>query len=135
MPESTILKQVMLAGSKRSVLFRNNVGLFTSHDAVKRALYLLDCGMVHQAKQALLSSRPVFTGLVKGASDIIGWTPTVITPEHVGKTLAVFTALECKTDTGRVSEDQKRFINRVLDSGGYAGVCRKPEDVTEITGQ
>jgi hypothetical protein len=42
----------------------------------------------------------------------------------VGKRIAVFTAVEVKTKTGRVSDEQKRFIKNVNDAGGIAKIER-----------
>jgi len=67
---------------------------------------------------------------VAGASDLIGWTPVVITPEMVGQTVAVFTAGEAKPATGgKASEDQEKFIAAVRRDGGIAGVVRGALDV------
>jgi hypothetical protein len=50
----------------------------------------------------------------------------------VGKTVAVFTAIEAKTATGRVSKDQKNFITQVQDAGGIAGIARSSDDAVDI---
>lgn len=70
-----------------------------------------------------------------GGSDLIGWTPVVVTPDMVGKTLAVFTAVENKTANGRVTEHQLNFIAQVLRGGGFAGIARSPGDAVAITQQ
>lgn len=68
-----------------------------------------------------------------GGSDLIGITPVTITPDMVGRTLGVFTAIEVKKPTGsRISQDQKNFIAAIINSGGYAGVARSPEEALEI---
>jgi VRR-NUC domain. len=66
---------------------------------------------------------------VVGASDLIGWTSVVITPEMVGQRVAVFTAGEAKAPKGQPTEDQRRFIDQVRADGGIAGVVRTPTDV------
>ncbi len=63
-------------------------------------------------------------GLTKGGADVIGWKTVEITPEMVGKKIAVFTALEIKTATGKASSKQENFIERVQASGGIAGVAK-----------
>jgi hypothetical protein len=45
--------------------------------------------------------RLVTYGLCKGSSDLIGLRQVLIGPEHLGHTLAVFTALEVKAARGR----------------------------------
>ena len=69
--------------------------------------------------------RKVVTGLCPGASDLIGWTTYVITPEMVGRSVAVFTAIEVKSDKGSVSEAQGDFIAAVKDAGGIGVVAMK----------
>ncbi len=56
-----------------------------------------------------------------GGSDLIGWVR--------GRWLAI----EVKTATGRVSPEQKTFINLVRTPGGLAGVARSVKDAIEIT--
>lgn len=90
-------------------LFRNNVGTCRADDG-----------------------RVVRFGLCKGSSDLIGWTPYVVQPRDVGRTLAVFTAVETKTATGWVREEQEKFINRVRAAGGYACVAREGETAEQV---
>jgi hypothetical protein len=68
-----------------------------------------------------------------GGSDLIGFKPTVITPEMVGKTVAIFTAIEVKTPTGKPTPEQLHFVQRVKDLGGIAGIARSVDDVIAIT--
>jgi dihydroxyacid dehydratase/phosphogluconate dehydratase len=47
----------------------------------------------------------------------------------LGKKLAVFSAIEVKTETGKVSPEQKVFLENVKNAGGIAKICRKLEDL------
>lgn len=76
--------------------------------------------------------RPLHAGLVKGGSDIIGWDSVVITPDMVGKTLAQFLAIECKDGQGRLTPEQRIFLDNVAKAGGKSGVARTPEDARDI---
>jgi len=76
--------------------------------------------------------RLVTYGLCKGSSDLIGLRQLLIGPEHLGQVLAVFTALEVKTATGRLSEEQRRFLQLVISSGGLAGVVRSVADAEQL---
>ena len=75
---------------------------------------------------------PLKAGLCKGSSDLIGWMPVEITPEMVGKKVAIFTAIEVKTKSGRVSADQVNFIEKIQEAGGIAGVARSEEDAINL---
>jgi hypothetical protein len=114
MNEQNIQQRIRLALSESgSRMFRNNSGAF---------------------KDA--TGRWVRYGVASpGGSDLIGWTPVKITPDMVGKTLAVFTAVEVKTIKGKISHEQTNFIDRVKIDGGLAGVARSPEDARLITNQ
>jgi hypothetical protein len=50
----------------------------------------------------------------------------------VGRQVAVFTALEVKTPTGRATEQQQRFLAMVEAHGGIAGIARSVEDVATL---
>lgn len=67
------------------------------------------------------TGRPVKFGLCKGSSDIIGICPD-------GKFLAV----ECKTEKGRATDNQLRFIEMVRQIGGRAGIARCADDALDI---
>jgi hypothetical protein len=74
-------------------------------------------------------------GLCKGSSDLIGWTPVTITPEMVGKKVAVFTAIEVKKNKFgkyRATDEQKHFITAVKNNGGMAGVADCMADLERI---
>lgn len=74
----------------------------------------------------------VKAGLVKGSSDLIGWHKVKITPEMIGQDIAVFTAIEVKSESGKATEEQVKFIKNVQMSGGIAGVARSVEEAKKI---
>lgn len=105
-PETNIMNKIMLAMSKKGYLiWRNQVGLFKTIDG-----------------------RTVNIG-IKGSSDLMAVKPTVITPEMVGQTLAVFVAVEVKTATGRQSEPQKKWQNAVEKLGVKYILARSENDI------
>lgn len=92
-------------------LFRNNVGMaFTSHGT------------------------PVRFGLHKGSPDLIGWKRVTVTPEMVGKTVAVAIGIEVKTERGRSTPEQTHFLEHMQNFGALAGIARSVEDAHEIIG-
>jgi hypothetical protein len=69
-----------------------------------------------------------------GGSDLIGYRQMVIGPEHVGRTMAVFTAVEVKSATGRATAEQRAFIHHVKQAGGIAGVVRSVDEARGLLG-
>lgn len=78
------------------------------------------------------TGRPVQFGLARGSADLIGWRTITVTPEMVGQRLAVFTSLEVKTPTGRLTPAQHNWLGAVMAAGGVAGVARSVADAFEI---
>lgn len=118
------MREIMVALSRIGCrMFRNNSGMAWAGDvAAKKPDYII-----------VSNPRPLHAGLGTGSSDLIGWTPVVVTREMVGKTLAVFTAVEVKTPRGRVTPEQAVFIEQVEKAGGIGRVARSaPEAVSMI---
>ena len=78
------------------------------------------------------TGRLVTFGLARGSADLIGWRTITIGPEHVGQRIAVFTSIEVKTPTGRVSPQQHAWLSVVLAAGGIAGIARSVPDALRI---
>ena len=76
--------------------------------------------------------RLVTYGLCKGSSDLIGLRQVLIDPEHLGKTLAVFSAIEVKAPKGRLREEQRSFLELVERFGGYSGVATSVEEAARV---
>lgn len=76
--------------------------------------------------------RPLHAGLCEGSSDLIGWTERIVTPDMVGKKVAIFTAVEVKTPNGRASTEQLNFIERIRQAGGISGIARSPEEAQNL---
>lgn len=131
--ESTVQRQIWLALGAACRLFRVNTGKawLSGAGPAKR---LQDGSVVVPA------ARPVALGFglpngdpLVGASDLCGWTPVVITPEMVGKTVPVFTAIETKRSKGgKASDAQINFVQQVTAAGGIAGVANSPEAARDI---
>lgn len=89
------------------------------------------------------AGRPIALGLslvngdpVVGTHDLIGWTTIKITPEMVGKEVAVITTIETKSSTGgRRRPDQIKFMENVQRAGGISGFAKCAADVVEIMQQ
>ena len=119
---------ILRASQCGSIIFKNEVGAAWQGEIDKR-------NSVIPQKIVLKNCRRVTYGLCTGSSDLIGWTPVTITPDMVGKKLAVFTAVEVKLNKNgkyKATEDQLRFISAVKNNGGYAGVADCKQDLEEI---
>ena len=109
--ESEILQQVRLAvsaiGAKMS---RNNIG------ALKDS-----------------TGRWVRYGCFSpGGADLLGWQSVTITPDMVGKKVAIFCAIETKREGGRIKPEQQNFIDQVKKAGGIAGIVRSEEEAIAL---
>lgn len=104
--EVEIMKQIQTLSRGEVRLFRNNVGF----DAQNKVRY----------------------GLAPGSSDLIGWTQVEITQHHVGRKVAIFTAIEVKSEFGRIRSDQQRFVDFVDECGGISGICRSVADAKAL---
>ena len=127
-PETKAKENVLLRAAQwKSKLFKNNTGVAYTQDG-----------------------RPVFFGLgnegKKTADDIrtpddVGWTKITVTPDMVGKEIAVFTCIDSKRlgftvksnyTKGTREYGQNKFFEIVKRDGGIAGFASCPQDVDNI---
>jgi len=114
MNEMNRLRAIMLGLSTPGVrLFRNN------------------CGALKDADGRLIR----FGVANPGGSDLIGWRSLTVTPDMVGRKLAVFLAIEVKGERGKATDHHRNFITRVRADGGLAGVARSIDDALGIIDQ
>ena len=126
MLESDIQKLIQLKAAQCGAkLWRNNVGM--GWLGVPRKL--------SDGSILLSNPRPLHAGLQKGSADLIGFLPTKITAEMVGKTYAIFVSLEIKTPVGRVKPEQLTWYELVRKNGGIAGFARSDSDVEKLFNQ
>lgn len=132
MNETNLTRLVMIAVSalRNTVIFRNNVGMGWVGKS-KRISQPITVTL--QAGDVIVSNaRPLQAGLCEGSSDLIGWSVRTVTPDMVGQKVALFTAIEVKTNDGRVSAEQLNFIHRVREAGGIAGLARSPQEAENL---
>jgi hypothetical protein len=122
--ETEIMKraQVELTADPRTRLFRNNVG--SAWQGVP--------WRTQRGELLIRSPRLITFGLCEGSGDLIGWRETTITPDMVGRTVAIFASLEIKTAIGVVKPEQKKWDEAVRAAGGISGFARSTEDARAI---
>ena len=127
-PEGRASEIVRLRASDwGTVLFRNNSGVLKDD---KGRPVRFGLGNESSKINAVLKS-----------SDYIGFLPAVITPEMVGRQVALFVAIEVKPEGTNINREwsktsreygQQQFINLVRHHGGLAGFATGWSDVDEI---
>ena len=133
--EATVMQEVRLEVSRRNArVFRNNNGVAVDNRG-NRVRY----GFANESKQI---------NQILKSSDLIGFTPVVITPDMVGKKVAIFTAIEVKKSSWKYTGDmpcickpgksqcihchekaQNTFIDMINNQGGYAQFVTDPEEL------
>lgn len=123
--ESTVQNQIRDASAQLGdYAWRNNSGVLRD-----------DTG--RPVRFGLGNDNPKINKVVK-SSDLIGLTSLVITPDMVGQTVAVFTAVEVKEEGWTFNPRdaravaQKAFIDIVLRAGGFAGFAQSVDDYRSI---
>jgi hypothetical protein len=121
MNESEIQQRIQIEGPHHNcVLMRNNSGALP--DKTGR---IVRYGLGHTSAKSLKSS------------DLIGITTVTITPDMVGKTIGVFTAIEVKSEDFKWPSNarevsQAEFIVWVKSRGGIAGFCKSVDDFKRL---
>ena len=119
MTESQVQAAILLAlgGDPQVRMFRNLVG----------------SGFVGEPPNAL---RRVTFGLAVGSGDLIGFRSYTVTPEDVGRTVAVFSSCEVKRPrNSHTAKNQKLWRDMVQARGGIAVIAKSVESaVSEVMG-
>jgi len=131
-PASALTNAVRLATSRLGArLFPMTVGKFFGPVHRARRITKTETITVNAGDIVIRQGHIVSVGLV-GMSDLVGPSPLKITPEHVGQTVAIYTAGEVKYGVDRLRQGQPEFLEMVKKMGGRSGVIRSPEDGVRI---
>jgi hypothetical protein len=126
--EHEVQQRILLACARGPVrLFRNNVGTGWAGPATRITAGNLRAvaAQLQPGDVVIRNGRPLHAGLCVGSSDLIGWRTTE-------SGLAQFVAVEVKSERGRVSSEQTRFIDAVNQAGGCAGIARSVDDAKAL---
>lgn len=114
----------LFAAQLNITAWRNNVGACTDVNG-----RLVRYGLANDSAQMNKAMK---------SSDLIGITPMLIRPEHVGRVFGVFTAIETKhegwkqTPSDEHAAAQAKFHAIVRDAGGFAGFVSDPWQIFGI---
>jgi hypothetical protein len=131
MPSEHVVQQQVLAqfGSGPVRLWRNNVGTGWAGQATRVTAGNLQA-IAHTLRPGdvvVRNGRPLHAGLCVGSSDLIGYRRV--------NGLAQFVALEVKSERGRPTPEQTRFLDHISSAGGCAAVIRSVEDAHSVLRQ
>ena len=131
MPSEHVVQQQVLAqfGSGPVRLWRNNVGTGWAGQATRVTAGNLQA-IAHTLRPGdvvVRNGRPLHAGLCVGSSDLIGYRQV--------DGLAQFVALEVKSERGRPTPEQTRFLDHISSAGGCAAVIRSIEDAHSVLRQ
>ncbi len=111
MLESDIQKLIMLAVAKQGhVLFRNNTAQGWAGKSANAG----------RGTVVIENPRPLYAGLCKGSSDLIGWT-----------SCGLFLAVEVKRPGQKPTPEQANFAAQVNKAGGIAIVATSDKEATD----
>lgn len=72
----------------------------------------------------IYGARAIRFGLHEGSSDLIGWKTVTITPDMVGRKVAIFLGVEVKTENDEMRANQKTWDKIVRQFGGISVIAR-----------
>lgn len=123
MTETDLSRQIQLALSdEHTRMWRNTVGQAWIG------------AVTHLADGSIMIRKPkrVTFGLCPGSADLIGPVSRIVTPQMVGTRVALFGAIEIKTDKGRIAANQQAFVDTIIQLGGLAGIVRSVDEAKKI---
>jgi hypothetical protein len=122
--ETAVQAEVRLSAVKHEIqLFRNNVGVLL--DETGRPVRY---GLANESKEL---NEKIKSG------DLIGWRPVFITPDMVGKVIAQFVSIECKSQKkhARVKKAQRTWARLVQKAGGLALILSRGLESNDLDNQ
>ena len=128
--ETPLMKELQAAASRLGArLFRQNTGKawIGKADAPARIAKTVRLA----PGDVVVRNARMFHAGFEGWSDLGGWAPVTITPDMIGKTVAVYVQAEVK-DKGRATDAQLRWIDAVNRAGGIGGVIRSEDDLRAL---
>ena len=113
--------RVVVSQSQLATLFRANVGEAWTGEAAWQGDTLI-----------LKNPRRFTTGLPAGFHDLFGFKKVKITPDMVGKEIAIFAFIEVKKPGGRVRKEQKHIHAFLAEAGAIGGIAHSAAEAQAI---
>lgn len=117
--EHVIMTEIRAALARRPdmLVWRNNTGRFWT---IPKTASCAACGSNLLSGQGIKGAYQTVCGLGLGSADLVG----VQLVDGVGR----FVGIEVKTDRGRTSDDQDRWLAAAARHGALAGVARSVDE-------
>ena len=108
-------------------LFRNNVGTGWAGQSTRITQGNLRAvaAQLQPGDVVIRQGRPLHAGLCVGSSDLVGWRRTE-------SGIAQFVAVEVKSQRGRPTAEQERFLDAARTAGALAGIARSVGEAEEL---
>lgn len=120
MGEATIQSEILGLSTGDIRLWRTNAGMGWAGKAFR------------QGSATIIPNARAFHAMPEGWPDLTGYVSVVITPEMIGKRIAIFAGVECKSLKGVKKKTQESFRDQFLRQGAIAGFCRSIEDARKL---
>lgn len=120
MTESLIQSEILGLSTGNVRLWRTNAGMGWAGRAMRQGSTVV-----------IQNARPLHA-MPEGWPDLTGFVSVTITPDMVGRTVAIFAAPEIKAARGVIKESQKSFREMFLSMGAIAGICRSVDDARKL---
>ncbi|WOL24254.1 hypothetical protein fHeYen801_044 [Yersinia phage fHe-Yen8-01] len=133
--ESEAQKHIWVSLSRAgAVMFRLNVGRAWLSNLGPRGVKKTVKGvLIAAARSIALGFSDVSGKSIEGSLDLQGYTVVEITPEMVGRKVAIYTCVDAKrTKGGKRREKQIETVSRVRAAGGIAGFASTPTEAVSL---
>lgn len=131
--EAPILADIRLAlGQLPGAWMRNNTGVARHCGRWQECAAGLRCPCCGAEVIRRSDLRTVRYGLGVGGADLVGVQPVPVRSLPIDGTVGLFSAFEVKTDRGRPTADQLRWLALVQRWGGLAAVVRSAGEAVAV---
>lgn len=89
--------------------------------------------LIKQSRSIALGFSTASGESVTGTLDLNGYITMEITPEMVGRKVAIYSAFDAKrSEGGKKTKEQQETIDRITAAGGIAGFANSPDEAEQV---